>query len=202
AFSGIAVGIGLSGLLFFPRSYLSAMGLGGAIVVALAVLAALTFLPALLAVLGDRVDAGRLPVVLPPMDGFWRAVAHTVMARPVLILVPTLALLILFGLPFGRVKLASADVRVLPPGVEARRGPEVLAAETPTLAANQVAIVVQFPSAPALTAERTAALRDLSKRVAAIPGVARVDSIADYEMLLRLPRGLRPAGLDFALKSS
>ena len=61
AFSGVAVGTGLSGLLFFSSSYLVAIGIGGAIVVGLAVVFSLTFLPALLAVLGPRIHAGRLP---------------------------------------------------------------------------------------------------------------------------------------------
>jgi RND superfamily putative drug exporter len=211
AFSGIAVGIGLSGLLFFPRSYLSAMGLGGAIVVALAVVAALTFLPALLAVLGDRIDAGRLPVRLGTMHGFWRGVAHAVMTRPVLVLVPTLALLVVFGLPFAAVQLASADVRVLPPGVEARIGQDILAAEVPAQAANQVIVVVEFPTAPALNPDRVGALYDLSRRIAAVAGVSRVEGVvdldprlgrADYQTLYRLPRSLRPAGVDFAEKST
>jgi RND superfamily putative drug exporter len=210
AFSGIAVGIGLSGLLFYPGSYLSAMGLGGAIVVALAVIAALTFLPALLAVLGPRIAAGRLPFTLdapPEMGGVWRAVAHAVMARPLAVLVPTLALLLLFGAPFMNLRMAVADVRVLPPGVEARRGFEMLGAELPGLAANRIAIVVTFPSAPALDADRVGALYDLSRRIAALPGVQRVDSLvdldprmgrADYQMLFRLPPGLRPAGVRYA----
>src|SRR5580692_3824540 len=71
AFSGLAVGTGLAGLLFFEGSYLHAMGIGGAVVVALAVVFALTFLPALLAVLGPRIHAGRLP--LPRLGGAARA---------------------------------------------------------------------------------------------------------------------------------
>src|SRR5579885_2047359 len=62
AFSGLAVVVGLSGLLFFPGTYLAAMGLAGALVVACAVFYALTFLPALLAVLGPRIDLGRIPL--------------------------------------------------------------------------------------------------------------------------------------------
>jgi RND superfamily putative drug exporter len=211
AFSGIAVGIGLSGLMFYPRSYLSAMGLGGAIVVGLAVLAALTFLPALLAVLGERIHAGRLPIRLRSADGVWRNIAHTVMVRPVLVLVPTLALLLVFGLPFAGLQLSTADVRVLPRGVEARTGYDLLVAEIPAQAANQVIVVVEFPSAPALTSSRIGALYDLSRRIAARPGVRRVDSIVDldprlgrddYQTLFFLPRALRPAGVDFALKMS
>ena len=62
AFSGLAVAAGLSGLLFYRGSYLAAMGLGGAIVVAFSVLFALTALPAILGWLGPRVDIGRVPI--------------------------------------------------------------------------------------------------------------------------------------------
>jgi len=61
AFSALAVGLGLAALMFFNGSYLMTMGVGGALVVALAGIYALTFLPALLAVLGPRINALRIP---------------------------------------------------------------------------------------------------------------------------------------------
>jgi putative drug exporter of the RND superfamily len=109
AFSGVAVGTGLTGLLFFDGSYLVSMGMGGAIVVALAVIFALTFLPALLAVLGPRIHAGRLPFVGEARHvGPWRRVATWVMRHPVAVLVPTLAVLLLMGVPFLHVRLGGA----------------------------------------------------------------------------------------------
>src|ERR1019366_822875 len=123
-FSGVAVGTGLAGLLFFEGSYLSAMGIGGAIVVGLAIVFALTFLPALLAVLGPRIHAGRLlrTPATSGSDGRWRAMANAVMRRPLLFLVPTLAVLLVLGAPFRHLRLAAADVRVLTNDTEARRG--------------------------------------------------------------------------------
>ncbi|RKH49137.1 MMPL family transporter, partial [Corallococcus llansteffanensis] len=83
AFSGLAVTVGLGGLLFFRGSYLSAMGLGGALVVAFAVLFALTVLPALLSWLGPRVDKGRLPFARGAgRGGLWHALATWVMRHP------------------------------------------------------------------------------------------------------------------------
>ena len=64
-FSGLALGTGLGGLMFFRGSFLWAMGVGGAVVVALAIVFALTFLPALLAVLGPRIHAWALPISPP-----------------------------------------------------------------------------------------------------------------------------------------
>jgi RND superfamily putative drug exporter len=211
AFSGIAVGIGLGGLLFFPRSYLYAMGLGGAIVVLLAVVAALTFLPALLGVLGTRIHTGRLPFRLGNAEGFWRQVAHAVMARPGVILAATLTLLVLCGLPFARLRMAAVDSRILPPSTDARRGRDLLAAEFPTLAANRLAVVVTFPTAPALDANRVGALYDLSRRLAALPGVVKVESLVDldprfdrarYQFMYRVPPALMPSSLAFAVRRS
>jgi RND superfamily putative drug exporter len=176
-FSGLAVATGLSGLLFFHGSYLFTMGVGGAIVVALSVIFALTFLPALLAVLGSRIHAGRLPGVrtAPPTER-WHALALFVMKRPLAVLVPTLAVLLALGAPFLHLRLASADVRVLPPEVEARRGLDLLRAHFPELSATPIEVVVEFPPTFALPAERERALADLSGRIARIPGVARVES--------------------------
>jgi RND superfamily putative drug exporter len=208
AFSGFAVGIGLGGLLFFPRSYLYAMGLAGAIVVGLSVLSALTILPALLASFGERIHAGRLPFALPRGEGLWRRIAHAVMERPIVTLVLTLAIVLAIGAPFTRLRMAAADVRVLPPGVEARRGHEELQAEIPDRVANRIVVAVEFPTEPALTPERAGHLFDLSRRVAALPGVRKVESVVDldpslgrdaYVNLYRLPAGLLPRPLRWAI---
>jgi len=179
AFSGAAVATGLAGLLFFEHSYLWAMGVGGAVVVALSVLFALTFLPALLAVLGPRVDAGRLRFPGGGEGGgrFWHRTATAVMKRPVAVLVPTLALLAVMAVPFWHLRMAAADVSVLPRKVEARRAYEALEKGFPEEAENRIEIAVEFPTEPTLDAPRVGALYDLSRRVAAIPGVTRVESL-------------------------
>jgi RND superfamily putative drug exporter len=180
AFSGLAVGSGMAGLLFFENSYLWAMGLGGAIVVALAIVFALTFLPALLAVLGPRIHAGGIPWLrLEVGEGFWHQTATWVMRRPVRVLVPTLAVLLLMGVPFLHLRMIASDVRVLPLDAEARHGYELLKKDFPDEAEPRILVPVQFPTAPALEAERIGALFDLSRRIAAIPHVRKVESIVD-----------------------
>jgi RND superfamily putative drug exporter len=176
-FSGVAVATGLAGLLFFDGSYLFAMGVGGVVVVALAVLFALTFLPALLAVLGHRVNAGKLP--LPRYDArgrFWRGMATRVMRHPWLFVLPTMTLLLLMGSPFLHLRFASADVRVLPGEVEARRAYDLLRRHFPDQAANRIAITVRFPSPGTLTPSRLGALQALEHRIAALPAVRKVQS--------------------------
>ena len=177
-FSGLVVGTGFCGLMFFRGSFLWAMGVGGAVVVALAIVFALTFLPALLAVLGPRIHAWALPISrLGPSEGFWHRAASWVMRRPVSILVPTLAVLLVMGSPFLRLQMTEADVRVLGTDVEARRGYEILKRDFPEFGDNRVVMAVSFPTAPALTPERVGALFDLSKRIAAVPHVTKVESI-------------------------
>lgn len=181
AFSGVAVGAGLAGLFFFEGSYLSVMGLGGSIVVTLAVVFALTLLPALLAALGPRIHWGKLPGVEATRapGRFWSTTARWVMRRPALVLLPTLASLLLLAAPSVRMRLAAADATVLPTSAEARRGMDVLDSSFPALGSARVSVVARFPSEPVLTEARASALYDLSRRIAKIPGVAAVESIVD-----------------------
>ena len=210
AFSGLAVMIGLAGLLFYRGSYLATMGIAGALVVALAVLFALTFLPAVLALLGRRIDLGRVP--LPPLTmrpGLWHGLAKRVMRRPLLVLLPTLALLVLVGLPFLRLRIAAADVRVLPPTAEARQGYEALRRWFPEQVSSRVLVAVEFPDGQAFTPERMGMLYDASRRYRALPTVTAVESIVDldpnldregYQQLASMPPAFLPPEFSLALK--
>ncbi|MFY0575672.1 MMPL family transporter [Cystobacter fuscus] len=210
AFSGLAVAVGLSGLLFYPGSYLSAMGLGGAVVVAFAVLYSLTFLPALLSVLGPRVDWGRLPIPrFGENKGLWHRLAMWVMKHPWLVLLPTLTVLVAIGLPFQRLQLAATDITALPAETEARRGAEALKQLFPAQAATRILVTVQFPSGEAFTPERARALYATSRRLAKLPGVEGVESIVDLEPGISANRyaalaeepAARPPEFDLALEA-
>lgn len=181
-FSGFAVAIGLGSLLFFRGSFLATMGIGGTLVVVFAVIAALTFLPALLVELGPRINSGRLPLPRNAMlDGAWHRIATWVMRRPVLVLLPTLAILLALGSPFIRMALAAADVQTLPRGIEARDVYEELRIAFPDQARTRILVVARFPSAPAITPERIGPLYDLGQRIAAMPGVVKVEGVVDSD---------------------
>lgn len=212
-FSGVAVAIGMSGLLFYRGTFLASMGVAGALVVGLAVLFALTFLPALLSLLGPRINA--LQIVKTRKDssdagGFWRKIAHWVMRHPLLVLVPTLALTLLSGAPFLRMTMAAASVTVLPPHVEARRGYDLLQRDFPDIAANRVTVVVRVPEGEsALDEARVRAMHAYSRRIARVPGVRRVESYVDldpsldadgYVNMYGLPDVFRPTLLEEARK--
>ncbi|GLY90234.1 MMPL family transporter [Actinoallomurus iriomotensis] len=127
AFSGITVAIALGGLLFFPQMFLRSMGLGGMAVVLVDMLAALTVLPALLALLGRRVDAlrfGRRRRGEKSRDererGAWSRLAGSVMRRPVAYATGSVLVLLVLGAPFLGIRFGGIDVRALPPGAEPR----------------------------------------------------------------------------------
>src|SRR5690606_24725007 len=100
-FSGLTVLLGLLGLVLFEFRVLRSVGIAGAGVVGLAVAAALTLLPALLTSIGGRIDRLRVRQTEPGHDGEgrWARLARAVMRRPVAVLLPTLAVLLVLGMP-------------------------------------------------------------------------------------------------------
>ncbi len=210
-FSGLAVGIGLLGLLFFPHSYLSSMGLGGVLVVVFAIVFALTFLPALLSVLGPRIDAWALPFGQKKEDeskNIWHRLAPWVMDRPVRILIPTLAIVLSLGVPFFHLRLTAQSEAILPKTTEARAGYEILHDEFPTQALTRIQVIVTFPS-EAITVARAQAIRDLRDRLSAMPDVMKVESVFDFDptlpadqavKLVSLPAELRPIDVATAME--
>jgi RND superfamily putative drug exporter len=180
-FSGITVAIGLSAMLIFQGSFLASMGAAGAMVVAIAVLYALTFLASLLAVLGHRVNWLRLPFPQRTNGrGLWHALAMRVMRRPVLVLVPVLALLAVFASPFFGIRIANGDVGMLPPRAESRVGYDLLQ-KFPGQGQTYFSVVVNYADGHPLTAGRVGDLYDLAQRIKQIPGVAGVESVVTLD---------------------
>ena len=177
-FSGLTVAIGLLGMLCLRLQSLASMGLAGTAVVLLAVLFSLTFLPALLSILGPRVDALRLPFLSPVQSArsrrAWRRLAAAVMAHPWRVLIPVVAVLVLVGSPFLRLRLGASDASVLPPTAESRRGEE-LRREFPSGDANQVVVVVHDAQGRMRSPESVGRAFDFARWLASVPGVSRVE---------------------------
>ena len=225
AFSGLTVSIGLFGLTFFRINMLHSVGLGGILVVLLAVLAALTLLPAMLAILGLRVNA--FPVRVPRLwrrsslagadggareehHGFWYRLSQFVMRYPVRIFVPVLLLLIGFGLPFLGVRFSAPDASILPANVPSRAAYDLLVARFNQRETTPVLMAVQTKG-NALTPENIKNLYYYVKRIEADPRVERVDSIVSadprftldqYELLYTHPQLIADPYLGAFLKSS
>src|SRR5229473_6909341 len=188
-FSGLTVAVGLSAMLFFQGTFLASMGAAGAIVVAIAVIYGLTFLPALLSIIGPDVNRWRLPAIFrgaPTGQGFWHGLATWVMKRPVVVLVPTVGFLLLAGSPFIQLRLANGDVQMLPTRIEARQGWDRYVADFPGRDQTTFYIVVKYPDGAPLTSQRIADQYAFERRVANIPGVLHTTSIYDLATNLGL----------------
>ncbi|MEK7861697.1 MAG: MMPL family transporter, partial [Chloroflexota bacterium] len=213
-FSGLTVAIGLSGMLFYEGTFLPSMGLSGAVVVASAVLYGLTFLPALLALIGTRLEALKLPFLRPDADGrgFWHTIAMAVMGRPLLVLVPTVAIILLAGSPFLHLRLASSDVRTLPTHQESRAAYDRLLAEFPGAGQNHMQAVVYYADGDPLSKDRIPQLADLAGRLAKLDHVVKVNSavsldpralgVPDLATVYALPRDQLPAPLRALLRAT
>jgi len=154
AFSGITVGVAISSLALFPVMFLRSMAYGGAAAVAVAMVAALTALPALLAVLGHRVNNLRLPFLRPRKSGVaehgaWYRLAHSVMKRPVRYVVVLIPLLLVLGIPFLQAQLGGVDHRALPAGATSRTVTETLQQDFAGAGGSDIFVAVRFSSPPA-----------------------------------------------------
>jgi len=186
-FSGLTVAVGLSTMLFYQGTFMASMGAAGAIVVAVALVYGLTFLPALLAIIGPGVNRLRLPIFrYRSTGGFWHGLATWVMKRPVVVLVPTVLLLVIAAIPFLSLRLANGNVDMLPSHIEARQGYDRLVADFPGRDQTTFNVVVNYPDGAPLTAARIADQYALDRRIAAIPGVLHTSSIYDLDPNLTL----------------
>ncbi len=186
-FSGLTVLLGLLGLVLFEFMILRSVGVAGAIVVGLAVAAALTLLPAILAILGTRIDRWsiRKVTVEPGTDGAWSRLARRVMRHPVAVLVPTLALLLVLGTPFLHVRFNAPDATILPASVPSREAYDVLASEFGEGEFAPIVLAIRT-TGPATDPATVAALYDYSRRLAADPRVSHVAGLVDVDPRLTL----------------
>ena len=184
AFSGIAVAIGLSGLLVFEAPALRSIGLGGSIVVFTSVFFALTFLPAILGMLGPRVSSLSIQglirrfrpaaVLADTRASRWEGVARWVMRRPILVLVPTLALLLAAGTPFLRLEQGVPGAEIYPPGLESRDAYVALQTEFPRGETTPIVVLADVDGAPT-DADNALALARYSAELGEIDGIDRVE---------------------------
>ena len=136
-FSGMTVVIAVLAVMIVPDRVYFSVGLGMITVVTVAVIASLTLLPAILSLMGDRVERFRVPLVhrrraAPSVDsqgGFWNRVTYAVMRRPVISLVLAGGLLIAAAVPYFDINTGTSGVSELPNDFRAKQGYEVLRAE-------------------------------------------------------------------------
>jgi uncharacterized membrane protein YdfJ with MMPL/SSD domain len=174
-FSSLTIAAAVASLIVFPQNFLYSMGIAGAIVALLAATLALTVLPALLGVLGHRINSfapARLQRAAerearPAHAGTWYRLSQLVTRRPALIAVSAAALLVALGIPFWGVKFIQADARVLPTASSARQVSDALQSQFPPNRTSPVEVVVGAPA-------RSDQVRALTRRISALPDVAAV----------------------------
>ena len=185
-FSALTVGLSLAAMLVFPVYFLRSFAYAGIAVVALATIAALTLLPALLTVLGGRVDALDLrrgvrrllrrppPVIKTVEQGFWYRFANAVMRRALPVGLLVTAVLVGLGLPFLHAKFAYPDDRVLPHSASAHQVGDDIRQQFASNAGSTVTVVApDISTAPTATGGYAAALSRID-HVTAVSSAAGV----------------------------
>ena len=170
-FSGATVMLVLAAMLFFPQYFLRSFGYAGIAVTAMAVLAALTALPAALALLGRRVDRFRvLRRDLAPRDvGIWSRIATLVMRRPLPVLIVTAGALLALAAPVLGVSFAQPDQRILPADHPVAESAVVLSQRFSGQEGNPIDVVLPGASADA---------EGVASYAAALSGLPHVASVA------------------------
>jgi uncharacterized membrane protein YdfJ with MMPL/SSD domain len=173
-FSSLTVAAALASLLVFPQRFLYSMGLGGSLVALFAALISLTVLPAVLTLLGTRVNA-LAPRFLQRRaeadaraaeSGFWYRLSRFVMRHPVPVATLSAALLILLGIPFLGIKFNTVDPTVLPQSASARQAYDEVSSEFPPYRESPIWIDVEGGNRAGIDA--------FAARLRRVPGVAEV----------------------------
>jgi RND superfamily putative drug exporter len=154
AVSGVTVAVALASLMLFPETFLRSMGYGGVATVLVDMLAALTVMPALLAVLGPRVNALRVRrsagrARADDASGGWYRLARSVMRRPVAYAAVIVVVLLALGSPFLHISWGGTDARVLSSSSAPRIVTEALNRDFPGNVTSPIEAVVQFPGTAA-----------------------------------------------------
>jgi uncharacterized membrane protein YdfJ with MMPL/SSD domain len=174
-FSSLTVAAAVASLALFPQRFLYSMGIAGGMVALVAATLALVVLPALLAVLGPRVNA-LAPAWLqraadrdarPAQSGAWYRLSRFVMRRPGRIAVVTTTFLIALGIPFWGVKFVSVTASVLPQTATARQVDDTLARDFPPNRTSPVDVVVGAPA-------NSSQVRKVAAEIRRLPGVSAI----------------------------
>jgi uncharacterized membrane protein YdfJ with MMPL/SSD domain len=171
-FSGLAFALAMLGMVLVPDTILRSLAVGAIIVGVVSVVAALTLLPALLALLGDRVNTLRLPIVGRSLgrpggaEGrFWSRVVEAVVHRPVLSLVVSAGLLLALAVPVLDLDRGFAGVRTLPDQFPSKQGLIALEASFPGATTEPAQVVIDGEvTAPQVKAAIDRLRRDLEGR--------------------------------------
>ena len=169
-YSGVTVIITLASLTFFPLMFLKSFGYAGMSVVAVAILVTLLPFPAILALIGHRIDkyVVRKSAITPKADGRWASTARFVMRRPVSVVMLTLIALATIASPIRNIVFSQADARVMPASSPLAIANAMAAKDFPGQEGNPVQFIFTHG------ASQSSAIASYEASVAQIPGIVRV----------------------------
>jgi putative drug exporter of the RND superfamily len=209
--SGMTVCISLFCLLLFPISVLRSIGIAGSLVVLLSVAAALTLLPALLGLIGHRIDGGRQAVQSPNRSGLWTAITRQVTRRSIASITVVLAIVLFLSFPFLNVHFGLGDASILPRSVSSRQGAEQIQQAFGPGEISPILLAVKTSTSTdnILSPQYLATLYPLVTRLQQDPRVASVSSLLnvdprltlkDYQSLYQQPLENLPPALAAAVQ--
>ena len=171
-FSSLTVAAAIASLMVFPQKFLYSMGVGGVLVALVACGVSLLVLPAVLMLLGPRVNALAPRSWQRPLDvgnGFWYRLSHFVIRRPLPVAIGGAALLLILGLPFTGIKFTSVDASVLPTSTSSRQVSDILANDLPVSSKSTVYVIAD--AAP----DAGPQIQSLADQISGLPAVNGVD---------------------------
>jgi RND superfamily putative drug exporter len=204
-FSGLAVFVSLSALLFFPINILFSIGVGGLVAVLISVTMALTLLPAILALINSGVNRFAIPWVYDDaaknekigLIPFWRKFAFSVIKHPVFFFLFILLFLLFLGAPFLNVRLGISDMHILPEHSESNRFLQAYEKKFDENELTPILLLVSVKQGVILSENNINRLYDLVQRLESYAAIKRVDSIvsldseykkSQYQALYQLPK--------------
>ena len=169
-YSGLTIVITLAALVLFPQMFLKSFGYAGVTVVVMAVLGALVALPALLAILGTRIDklVVRKSSITPKEDGRWAQTARFVMRRPVAVVMLSLIVLTVLAAPIKNIVFSQVDSRVLPASNSAAFASKIISDRFPGQEGNPIEIIV--PNGATMGTQ----INQYTNEIAQVPGIVRI----------------------------
>ena len=185
-FSGMTVIVGLMGMLFFENTGLPSLGWGGICATAVALTSSIVLLPAILSLLGDRVNSFKVPFsfgVDAGEEGFWSNIASGVMRRPFTVLVPAVIVLMLAGSPFLQAEYGITTYKALSPDDESRQGMELTDDNWPEYISNTALAVFEIEDGvDPLHEDNIRSLYRFSQEVLSIDGTTYVRSHGHFDV--------------------
>ena len=184
-FSGMTVIVGLMGMLFFENTGLPSLGWGGICATAVALTSSIVLLPAILSLLGERVNSFKVPFsfgVDAGEEGFWSNIASGVMKRPFAVLVPAVIVLMLAGSPFLQAEYGITTYKALSPDDESRQGMELTDDNWPEYISNTALAVFEIEEGvDPLHEDNIRSLYRFSQEILSIDGTSYVRSHGHFD---------------------